>query len=100
MDHFNKICETLDEMKEIIEVYKDTDYTLGTERLNRVMRIMTVLGTILLPFIVVSSIYGMNVILPGGLEKNGSYVTFLVLIAMMFGTAAAMLWFFRHKHWI
>ena len=100
MDHFNKICETLDEMKEIIEVYKDTDFILGTDRLNRVMRIMTVLGTILLPFVVISSIYGMNVILPGGLEGKDNFVTFIILIILMFGVAAGMLWFFRHKHWI
>ncbi len=100
MDHFNKICETLDEIKEIIEVYKDTDSILGTDRLNRVMRIMTVLGTIILPFIVISSIYGMNVILPGGLGGNGSFITFGVLIILMLGTAAFMLWFFHHKRWI
>ena len=65
MDHVNKICDTLDEAKEIIEVYKDTDFILGTDRVNRVMRVLTILSTIILPFLVVSSIYGMNVILPG-----------------------------------
>ena len=100
MDHVNKICDTLDEAKEIIEVYKDTDFILGTDRVNRVMRVLTILSTIILPFVVVSSIYGMNVILPGGHERNGNLGTFLVLMVAMAAIAAGMLLFFRHKRWI
>ena len=100
MDHMNKICDTLDEAKEIIEVYKDTDFILGTDRVNRVMRVLTILSTIILPFVVVSIIYGMNVILPGGHERNGNLVTFLVLMVAMAAIAAGMLLFFRHRRWI
>jgi len=100
MDHVNKICDTLDEAKEIIEVYKDTDFILGTDRVNRVMRVLTILSTIILPFLVVSSIYGMNVILPGGHERNGNYVAFALIMVSMVAIAAGMLLFFRHKRWI
>ena len=100
MDHVNKICDTLDECRDIIEVYKDTDFILGTDRVNRVMRALTILSTIILPFVVVSSIYGMNVVLPGGLEKSGNLITFAVLILSMVAIAAGMLLFFHRKHWI
>jgi magnesium transporter len=100
MDHVNKICDTLDEAKEIIEVYKDTDFILGTDRMNRVMRVLTILSTIILPFLVVSSIYGMNVILPGGHEKSGTLLSFGVVMVVMSAIAAGMLLFFRHKRWI
>lgn len=100
MDHMNKICDTLDEIKETIEVYKDTDFILGTDRLNRVMRIMTVLGTIMLPFVVVSSIYGMNVIMPGGIEATGSHRTFILLLIIMAVIAGTMLFIFRRRRWI
>src|SRR3990172_5950408 len=39
VDHLNKIWHTLDELREMLEVYKDTDYTLGTERVNAVLRV-------------------------------------------------------------
>jgi magnesium transporter len=100
MDHVNKICDTLDEAKEIIEVYKDTDFILGTDRVNRVMRVLTILSTIILPFVVVSSIYGMNVLLPGGRARSGTLMSFGTLMAVMIATAAGMLLFFRHKRWI
>jgi magnesium transporter len=99
MDHTNKICSTLDECKEIIEVYKDTDVTLATNRLNRVTRILTIFSAIIVPFLAVSSLYGMNVVLPGGLEE-GSFQTFLILLLVMLVIAGGMLFYFRRRHWI
>ncbi len=99
MDHMDKICTTLDECKELIEVYKDTDSTLATNRLNRVMRILNVFATIALPFLAVSSIYGMNVFSPGGIDK-GDISTFIILIVIMTVSAGGLLLYFRHRRWI
>ena len=99
IDHVNKICETLDECKEIVEVFKDTDFVLGNDRLNRVMRILTIFSTIILPFVAISSIFGMNVFAPGGIEK-GSWTTFIILIVIMSAIAVGMLLFFRKRRWI
>jgi len=99
MDHMDKICNTLDECKETIEVYKDTDSTLATNRLNRVVRILNVFATIILPFLVISSIYGMNVSVPGGIEKGG-LATFIILIVTMTVIAVGMLILFHRRRWI
>ena len=99
MDHMNKICSTLDECKEIIEVFKDTDFVLATDRLNRVVRILNIIATITLPFVAVSSIFGMNVFAPGGIEK-GSLTTFIVLMIIMSMIAGGMLFFFHRRRWI
>jgi magnesium transporter len=99
MDHMNKICETLDECQAVIEVFKDTDYMLATYRINRVSRILAIFSAILVPFLLISSIYGMNVVLPGGLEA-GSPSSFIVLILVMIVIACVMLIFFRHRRWI
>jgi magnesium transporter len=99
IDHMDKVWDTLEECKEVIEVFKDSDYILSTEHLNRVLRALTVLSAILLPFVVVASIYGMNVALPGGIEK-GSPLTFILLIVAMLLIAGGMLYFFRRRRWI
>ena len=80
-------------------MFKDTDYILATDRINRVVRILNILATIILPFLVVSSLYGMNVILPGGLRR-GSLTNFFILIVVMGLIAAGMLIFFRRRRWI
>ncbi len=99
MDHMNKICATLDECKDVIEVFKDTDYILATDRINRVIRILNIFATIILPFVVVSSLYGMNVSLPGGVQ-TGDFKTFIVLLIVMCLIAGGMLFYFRHRRWI
>lgn len=99
LDHLAKIWDTLEECKEVIEVYKDSDYVLSTERINRIMRVLTIFSAIILPFVVISSIYGMNVTLPGGLTI-GNFQTFLLLLLAMIVVAGGMLLFFRRKHWI
>lgn len=99
MDHMNKICETLDEAKEIIEVYKDADFVLGTERLNHIMGALTIIATIVMPFLLVSSIYGMNVNLPGGVDR-GNIWSFIVLISVMALISGGVLFYFRRKRWI
>jgi len=99
MDHINRICDTLDEAKEIIEVFSDTDYTLATHRINRVARILNILAAITLPVLAISGIYGMNVVSPGGLE-SGDYKTFIILVAIMLLSAGGMLYIFHRRRWI
>jgi magnesium transporter len=99
MDHINKICNTLDECKEIIEVFSDTDYTLVTNRLNRVVRILNIFATITIPFVAISSIFGMNVFAPGGIQ-HGDFTAFIILIVIMSIIAGGMLYYFHRRRWI
>jgi len=99
MDHMNKICETLDEFSEVIDVYKDTDYVLSGYRANRVIRALFMLLTVLAPFIVVTGLYCMRVYLPGGVE-GGSPLTFFMLLALMVVIAGALLYYFRRRRFI
>ena len=100
IDHMNKIWETLDECKELIEVFKDTDYVLSTDRINRIMRLLTILSLISLPFVILNNIYSMNIVLPGGLNAEGNPKTFFILVAAMFFLSGAIFYFFHRKRWI
>jgi magnesium transporter len=99
MDHLNKAYEALDEAKDVIEIFKDTDYHLSTERLNSIMRVLTIIGSIVLPFIMVSSIYGMNIPLPGGIERGG-FQSFIILAAIMVIVSGVMIYVFHRRRWI
>jgi len=99
MDHMNKICETLDEFSEVIDVYKDADYVLSGYRANRVIRALFIFLTVLAPFIVVTGLYTMRVYLPGGIG-SGSPQTFFVLLALMVVIAGGLLYYFRRRRFI
>jgi len=97
VDHVDKIWDGLDEYKEIIEGLNDTHDSLASNRTNEVMRMLTIIATILLPITVVASIFGMNI--PLGPFKNNPYsplYVFLICLAIIGG----MLYFFRRQRWI
>jgi len=96
VDHVDKIWDGLDECKEIIEGLNYTYDSLTTNRTNEVMRMLTIIGTVLLPLIVVSSIYGMNVPLP----FQGSHYALLLVLLITLVIIGAMLYFFRRQRWI
>jgi magnesium transporter len=100
MDHINKICETLDEAKDVIELFKDTDATLATYRINDVLRVLTVLATIGTVLTVVASFYGMNVDLPGGSAPGGNKYAWIILLIVMLVIMSGMLYFFRRRRWL
>jgi magnesium transporter len=64
MDHMNKICETLDAGKEIIEVFKDADFVLSSYRANRIIRYLAILFSVALPFLIIAGLYSMRGIFP------------------------------------
>ena len=96
VDHADKIWDGLDEYKEIIEGLNDTHDSLATNRTNEVIRMLTIIATVLLPLTLLASIYGMNIPLPFQ-ESGRSIIGVLVIwVAIVSG----MLYFFRKHHWI
>jgi magnesium transporter len=96
MDHINRVCNTLVEYAQVIEVFKDSDYLLSGYRANRTMRTIALLLAIAVPFLVVASIY---VMIPGSLE-NGNFQAFAALLAVIVVLLSVTLYFLRRKHLI
>ena len=96
IDHVDKIWDALDEYKEIIVGLNDTHDSLATNRTNEVMRMLTIIATILLPLTVVASVYGMNIPLP--FQDSGYSLIFVLFIWVVIVTG--ILYFFRRNRWI
>jgi len=96
VDHVDKIWDALDDYKEVIEGLNYTHDSLATNRTNEVMRMLTIIATILLPITVVASIYGMNIPLP---FQNSSYSLLFVFFIMLV-VIGSMLYFFHRQRWI
>lgn len=99
VDHVDKIWDNLDECKEVIEGLEDTNDSLYSYRMNEVIRVLTIIATIMMPLTLVASIYGMNVGLPGA-PGGGSLATFVVILLIMLVAIGGMLYFFRRRRWI
>ena len=104
IDHIDKVIETLEESREIMEIYKDTDFVLSTEKTNKVLAMLTIIFTLAIPATVIGTFYGMNVNLPGGTEEDsmilGPFTTFVIIILASAIPAALMFAYFKKLGWI
>ena len=69
-----------------------------SNRLNQVMKVLTVMSTIFLPLTVVTSLWGMNVALP--VLPGGPAAQFWWVVGGMAALSAVMLAGFRRKGWL
>ena len=98
-DHVRKIWDGLEDCKEVVDSLTDTSNWLTSHRIQEIMRFLTIIMAIMAPATLLASIYGMNVPLPGGLER-GNFVTLAILILIMVGITGGMLYLFRRRRWI
>jgi magnesium transporter len=105
LDHkVGKASRTIEAMKEMVEIYKDTDFVISSDRTNTVLSILTILFTLTIPATVISSIYGMNVPLPGGIDTGpleflGPYTSLIFIFAAMLIPAVLMAIYFKRVGW-
>ena len=69
-----------------------------SNRLNRVMQLLTVMSTIFLPLTVLTGMWGMNVPLPH--FPGGDNAQFWWVLAIMIGIGTTMLAIFRRQRWL
>jgi magnesium transporter len=104
-DHIEKVHEALEEAKETVEIYKDTDFMLSQEKTNKILAVLTIVFTLSIPATVIGTFYGMNVNLPGGIqtgvwEQLGQYTTLIFVLILSCASAALMILYFRRLGWL
>jgi len=104
-DHISKILDLLESSRETIEIYKDTDYMLSSEKTNRILAVLTIWFTLSIPPVIVGTFYGMNINLPGGIEVGawtflGTYTTLIIVLIISAGFALAMYLYFLKVGWL
>jgi magnesium transporter len=96
VDASERIWDHLDNYKEVVEGLESTNESVLSHRQNDVLRLLTVISTIMLPLFVITGVFGMNVLFPG----EGTEWMFWVIIVLMVGAIVGMLSLFRFKRWL
>jgi magnesium transporter len=96
-DHMFRISETIDSERDMMAGTMEAYLSVIANRTNEIMRVLTVLSTIMLPLTVIAGIYGMNFEHMPELHWLHGYPFALGLMA---ATAAVMLTWFWKKGWI
>jgi magnesium transporter len=95
-DHIIRINESIDDYREILSNTLEVHLSLVSNRMNEVMKALTIVATIMLPLTVLTGIYGMNLNIP---ESHFDDMYYIVLFLMAI-IAVAMAFYFRRKRWI
>ena len=95
-DHMILTLDTLDTLREVSSGLMEVYLTVVSNNMNEIMKTLTIISTVMLPLSLIASAYGMNVAFPGFGDASG----FLGALALMGGTAAALLYFFRRRKWL
>ena len=95
-DAAERIWDTLENYKEVIEGLESTNESVLSHRLNDSFRILTAASVVLLPLTLIASIFGMNVKFPG----EGEAYAFYLIIALMAVMLVALVILFRRRGWL
>ncbi|MFN7961735.1 MAG: magnesium/cobalt transporter CorA [Thermoanaerobaculia bacterium] len=96
-DEVLRLTDGIDMLREQLSSLRDTYLSVLSQRTNDVMKVLTIISSMLLPMTVIAGIYGMNFEFMPELHKAWGYP---VALGLMVTVAGGMMLWFRKKDWI
>jgi magnesium transporter len=96
-DHTIQIIDTVASYRDMVTGIQDIYLSSISNRMNSVMKVLTVIATIFIPLTFVAGVYGMNFEYMPELKLRYGYP---VILAVMATVAGAMLVYFKRKKWL
>ena len=96
-DHLVRYTELIESAREMVSDLMETHLSAVSNRLNQVMKVLTMISTIVLPMTLVAGIYGMNFDHMPELKWRFGYPFALAIMGLL---GVGSLIFFRWKKWL
>jgi len=96
-DHTLQVREMIDRHRDFATALMELHLSTANNKMNEVMKLLTVISSIFIPLTFIASIYGMNFQHMPELDHWWGYP--LVLVVML-GVAATLITFFRRRDWL
>jgi len=96
-DHTIQVIETVETLRDMLSGMLDVYLSSVSNRMNGIMKVLTIIATIFMPLTFIAGLYGMNFKHMPELEQPWGYPAVLLL---MVAVTVGMLVFFRRKNWI
>jgi magnesium transporter len=97
LDYYQKLWDMTEDYAELIEGLSKTFDSLQTNKINEIMKILTMISSILLPLTFVASLYGMNL---ARLPLSQSPYFFWILMGAMLIMGILMIVYFKKRRWL
>ncbi len=96
-DHTIQVIDTVESLRDIASGMLDTYLSAISNRMNSVMKVLTIIATIFIPLTFIAGVYGMNFEYMPELDYPWAYPAVLLI---MLAVSLGMLVFFKRKKWI
>ena len=96
-DHVIHLIELVETFQELASGTMDVYLSSISNRMNSVMKVLTIISTIFIPLTFIAGVYGMNFLFMPELEWRYAYPA---VLGVMVGIVAFMIRFFRKKGWL
>ena len=96
-DHAVHVLDTVEIFREMLGEIMDAYLTSLSNRLNEIMKVLTIITTIFIPMSLIASIYGMNFVYMPEIYQPWGYP---LVWAAMLAIAVLMIIYFRKKRWL
>ncbi|HMF58592.1 MAG TPA: magnesium/cobalt transporter CorA [Pyrinomonadaceae bacterium] len=96
-DHIGRVTDLAENYRDVIGSSLEAYLSVVSNRLNEIMKVLTIFSAIMLPLTFIAGVYGMNFEnMPELHSRYGYYAVWAIMIFV----AAFMLLYFRRKDWI
>jgi len=102
-DHCVRIIDLLETYREVCSDLMDLYLSSISNRMNEIMKVLTIISTLFIPLTFIVGIYGMNFdpqASPLNMPETKWYWGYPLCLALMAVITIGQLFFFRHKGWI
>ncbi|MGZ3569203.1 MAG: magnesium/cobalt transporter CorA, partial [Thermodesulfobacteriota bacterium] len=96
-DHTIQVIDTIETFRDMISGMLDIYLSSVSNRLNSVMKVLTIIATIFMPLTFLAGIYGMNFKYFPELDWRWSYPVFWLVSVLI---SVSMLLYFKKKNWL
>jgi magnesium transporter len=97
-DHLVRLADEANTFHDRITGVLDAHLSFASNRMNEVMKVLTLIATIFMPLTVLTSLYGMNVKIP--MMPGGDGAQFWDVVVLMVVMSGGMIWYFRRRGWV
>ena len=96
-DHTVQVIDTIESFRDMVSGMLEIYLSSVSNRMNEVMKVLTIIATVFIPLTFIAGIYGMNFKYMPELEWRGAYP---IVLGVMVAVAGVMFCYFRRKRWL
>lgn len=95
-DHLVRVSDTTESYRDYAAGMLDSYLSIINNRMNEIMKFLTIIATIMLPLSLVAGIFGMNFEFPIPQDQIGFWFSIVIMLVV----AVGMVVYFRRKNWV